>query len=215
LVLTNESITALCERLESDVGAGLVGPQLVDSAGTPQASARAFPTIGRSWRQAFVGLVAPRGSSALRYAQANRDLASRGGEVDWVTGACFLVRRQAFIEVGGFDSSYFMYVEEVDLCWRLKQAGWRVLHEPSASVVHIGGVSASQRPFSMAVAQHRSLWRFSRITARGRQRWALPLVAVGITARLGVVLARELLRRSTPRQLSGRASPRSGGASAP
>ncbi len=194
LLVTGEAIDVLVDRMETDERAAVVGPQLVDTSGTPQVSARAFPTIRRSSVQAFAGVLAPGGRSARCYAAENRERARGGGEVDWVTGACFLVRRAAFEEIGGFDSSYFMYVEEVDLCWRLEQAGWRVLHEPRASVVHIGGVSASKRPFSMVVSQHLSLWRFARSSASEGDRWMLPLVAIGLLARLSLVLVREVIR---------------------
>ncbi len=212
LSVGRDAVAGLAGALASDERVALVGPQLIDEDGTASVSARAFPTIGRSWRQAFAGVVAPRGRSARRYAAANQAIADLGGDVDWVTGACFLVRRQAFEEVHGFDVSYFMYVEEVDLCWRLHKAGWRVLHEPSISVTHVGGVSAGRRPYAMVVAHHRSLWRFSKTTAEGRERLALPLVAVAIALRAVLVLARQALSN---RRLSDRAARRRSEASGP
>jgi N-acetylglucosaminyl-diphospho-decaprenol L-rhamnosyltransferase len=94
-----------------------------------------------------------------------------------------LARRAAFDEVGGFDESYFMYVEDVDLCWRLHQAGWRVGYEPRAGVVHTIGASSELAPYRMIAAHHRSLYRFAGKTSTGRQRALLPLVAVGLGAR--------------------------------
>jgi N-acetylglucosaminyl-diphospho-decaprenol L-rhamnosyltransferase len=113
--------------------------------------------------------------------------------VDWVTGACFLVRRVAFDSVGGFDERYFMYVEEVDLCWRLARAGWRTGYESSARVLHLAGVSTATVPYQMIAAHHLSLWRFARETACGWERLLLPFVAVGIGARFAAVSLRRIV----------------------
>lgn len=202
IVVDRDALAHLIETLRRDEEAAVVGPQLRAPDGSPSVSARRFPTLTRSYLQAFAGVLAPNGRAARRYRAANQALADRG-EVDWVTGACLLVRRAAFQEVGGFDESFFMYVEEVDLCWRLKEAGWRVLHNRSVSVTHVGGVSSAGRPYAMVVAHHRSLWRFCRSTAKGPERLALPLVAVALVARAGLVLARQAARA----RLSGRAGP--------
>jgi N-acetylglucosaminyl-diphospho-decaprenol L-rhamnosyltransferase len=113
--------------------------------------------------------------------------------VDWVTGACFLVRREAFDAIGGFDARYFMYVEEVDLSWRLAKAGWRTGYEESSRVTHLAGVSAASHPYRMIAAHHLSLWRFSNRATRGSDRLLLPLVAVGIAGRWAVLTLRRLV----------------------
>ena len=91
-------------------------------------------------------------------------------DADWVSGAGFLVRRSAFAAVGGFDEAYFMYVEDVDLCWRLHRAGWGVLYVPSARAVHEQGRSTSRRPYRMMAAHHRSILRFAVRSSEGRER---------------------------------------------
>lgn len=198
ITVERSGLECLVDRLAGDPRAALVGPQLCRPDGTPSVSARAFPTLGRSWRQAFAHVLRPEGRTARRYAARNSNIAAGGGEVDWVTGACFLARREAFEAIGGFDESYFMYVEEVDLCWRLHRAGWRVLHEPRARVFHVGGASAARRPYAMIVAHHRSLWRFARRTSEGAARLALPLVAAGVVVRGVLVSTRQLLRKRSP-----------------
>ena len=59
-------------------------------------------------------------------------------EADWLSGACLLVRRSATEEVGLFDESFFMFSEETDWCYRFHQAGWKVVFDPEAEVVHVG-----------------------------------------------------------------------------
>ena len=104
-----------------------------------------------------------------------------------------LLRRSAFEAVGGFDERYFMYVEDVDLCWRLWRAGWRVAYEPAGRVVHTIGLSSEQTPYRMIAEHHRSLLRFSATTLTGPRRALLPLVAAGLAVRTapGLVAAAE------------------------
>ncbi|WP_421021041.1 glycosyltransferase family 2 protein, partial [Klebsiella pneumoniae] len=75
-------------------------------------------------------------------------------------GTYVALRREAFDAVGGFDDRYFMYMEDVDLCWRLWRAGWRVGYEPTARVVHAIGRSTDQTPYRMIAEHHRSLGRY-------------------------------------------------------
>ena len=65
---------------------------------------------------------------------------------DWVSGSCFLARREALEELGGFDEAYFMYNEDMDLCWRAHQAGWGVGFAGTAAVTHVQGVSTARHP---------------------------------------------------------------------
>jgi len=104
-----------------------------------------------------------------------------------------LVRRVAFMSVGGFDEAYFMYVEDLDLCWRLRRAAWGVAYVPSASVVHEQGVSTQAHPYKMLVAHHASTWRFVRRSVSGSTRTLLPVLGAGISARLALALSREFL----------------------
>ena len=91
-----------------------------------------------------------------------------------------------------------MYMEDVDLCWRLGRAGWAVGYEPHAEVVHVQGVSADRHPYRMLAAHHRSMWQFARRTTTGSRRAALPVVAVGLTARLGVAMVDHRFGRARP-----------------
>jgi N-acetylglucosaminyl-diphospho-decaprenol L-rhamnosyltransferase len=85
--------------------------------------------------------------------------------------------------VGGFDEAYFMYVEDVDLCWRLGRAGWRIGYEPGGRVVHALGGSSRLVPYRMIAEHHRSLLRFVSKSSEGPRRALLPMVAAGLTVR--------------------------------
>lgn len=189
---------ALAAALDADPGLGLVGPRIEDPDGTLYPSARTFPDMVDAMGHGLFGLVAPRNRWTRRYRLLDWDHAE-AAHVEWVSGACFMARREAWDEVGGFDPAYFMYMEDVDLCWRLGQAGWKVGYEPSAVVVHSQGVSTDRRPYRMLAAHHRSMWRFAWRTTKGGRRAVLPLVAAGLAGRFVVASARRRLAGTTSR----------------
>ena len=201
------ALECLRTRLLSNKRAGVVGPALIDETGQVRQSARSFPSVRSSWQQAFLGVLRPSGGRSSKYRARNWKRAE-AGVVDWVTGACMLVRAEAFRQIGGFDDSYFLYVEEVDFCWRLHRAGWEVLYEPRATVTHTGAVSTSAHPYRAFVTHHRSLWLFIRRTTSGADRLTLPIVALGLLLRCGLACAKQagqqLRNQSTPKAASAK-----------
>lgn len=125
--------------------AGVVGPRLRNPDGSLQASVRGHPTL---WRLAteylFLRRLAP-GSRALNAFYGAGFDHQREREVEVLKGAVLLLRRTAAEEVGGFDPDFFMFGEEMDLCYRVRQAGWSVLFTPEAEFVHVGGASTGAR----------------------------------------------------------------------
>jgi len=137
-ILQHEGLQRLLARLESSPRAGIVGAQLRNPNGSFQASHAPFPGLGLELMivsglgRLLHGPTYPwRGAEEERGAQ----------QVDWIAGACMLVRREAWEAMSGLDEGYFMYSEEMDLCYRLRRAGWQVWYEPAALVTHIGGAS--------------------------------------------------------------------------
>src|SRR5439155_945439 len=120
-------------------GLAVVGPRIENLDGTWYPSARTFPSLADAAGHAFLHFVAPRNRFSRRYRLLDWDhTAAR--DVDWVSGTFLMARRSDFEGAGGFDERYFMYVEDVDLCWRLWQAGHRVRYEPGGRVMHLIGV---------------------------------------------------------------------------
>lgn len=179
------AVAALACALRDDPGLGLAGARLLNSDGSVYPSARTFPDLIDAFGHGLLGLVAPNNPFTRRYRMLDR-VYDEPADVDWVSGAFVLIRRRTWEEIGGFDPRYFMYLEDVDLCWRAGRAGWRVGYVPDAEVVHVQGVSAAQHPYRMLVAHHLSMWRFARQTSVGARRWALPVVAVGLVCRVAV-----------------------------
>jgi len=188
LIVHPGAVDSLTAALDADPGLALVGPRLENPDGSLYPSARSFPSLIDSAGHAFLGLVAPANRFSRRYKLLDWDHTS-GRHVDWVSGACFLGRRQALHALGGFDESYFMYLEDVDLCWRARQAGWRVSYQPTAVVTHEQGVSTNRHPYRMILAHHCSILRFAWRTTTGPKRLLLPLVAVGLVVRVGLAWA--------------------------
>jgi len=185
VVMEPGTVKALVAALEHDPGLAMVGPRVECPDGTLYPSARSFPDLVDAAGHAFFGFLAPGNRFSRSYKMLDWDH-STTRDVDWVSGSCVLARRTAYDQVGGFDTAYFMYVEDVDLCWRLARAGWRIGYEPAGRVVHRGGVCTDQAPYRMILEHHRSLWRFACRATTGMRRLALPAVAVGLTARTGL-----------------------------
>jgi N-acetylglucosaminyl-diphospho-decaprenol L-rhamnosyltransferase len=142
--VSKDAIPNMLDYLEAHVEVGVVGPRLVYADGRPQPSRRRFPTLGMAlaestpWEWHF-----PRNRLALAYRLADRpdDVIQ---EVDWITGACMLVRREVWEQVGTFDVQFFMYSEELDWCRRITKAGWHIVYLPTATVIHHEGASSGQ-----------------------------------------------------------------------
>ncbi len=142
--VTPGALDALLACAEAHPEAGVVGPQLRYPDGSLQSSRRRFPTLWTAlfestWLQPF----APRAVLDHYYARDCRD--DEVSEVDWVVGAAMLVRWEVYERVGGLDErNFFMYSEELDWCRRIKAAGWKVIYEPRAMIVHHEGRSSEQ-----------------------------------------------------------------------
>jgi N-acetylglucosaminyl-diphospho-decaprenol L-rhamnosyltransferase len=195
-VLEPPGAAAVLARFD-DPGVGAVGPRIVDVTGTHYPSARSMP---HAWVAALHGLVHPfrpdnRWTRAYRQTDLDPAVAR---PVDWVSGAAVWLRRRALDDVGGWDERYFMYVEDVDLCWRLRRAGHRVWYEPATTVVHVGGASTRRHPYRMLVEHHRSLYRFADVRWTGARRALLAPTAAYLVVRAAMVMARHALaaRRS-------------------
>jgi N-acetylglucosaminyl-diphospho-decaprenol L-rhamnosyltransferase len=154
------AVERLVEFAESEPSAGVVGPRLLDPDRKLQPSVRGFPTL---WRLAteylFLRWLAPRSRALNAFYGSGFDHGSRR-EADFVVGAVMLVRRQMLDEIGDFDGSFFMFNEEVDLCYRARKAGWSVVFSPGAEFVHVGGASTAAVWPLMYREQLRSHLRF-------------------------------------------------------
>lgn len=179
---------AVLARFAADPGLGALGPRILEPDGSVYPSARRVPSTRDAIGHAVLGSIRPDNAATRRYRELDAD-PDVPREVDWVSGAAVWLRRDALDAIGGWDEGYFMYVEDVDLCWRLGRAGWTVAYEPAATVTHVQGVSTAGHPYRMVVAHHRSTLRFAGKRWHGVRRLLLaPLVAL-LAVRAGLVIA--------------------------
>jgi GT2 family glycosyltransferase len=190
-VVAPGSLTELVRFADAHPRAGLIGPKLLNPDGTLQFSCRRYPTLPAGiFRHTPLQRFEPGGKFTGDYLMRDWDHASVR-EVDWLSGACLLARREMIDEIGGLDDGYFMYFEDVDWAYRAHQAGWEVLYTPSPAVIHEVGRSSDRRPKRMIVMHHQSAFRFfSRNSAFGRNPAGRVLLALGLTARALLTLAR-------------------------
>jgi N-acetylglucosaminyl-diphospho-decaprenol L-rhamnosyltransferase len=173
--LTADALARMAAVLEADPQVVLVGPRLVDESGELMFSVRRYPTLRSMWARAlFLHRLWPRAPWANEI-ETRPEVYDRPADHEWVSGACMLIRRDAFEAAGGFDDGFFMYCEDQDLCRRLRAAGGRVRYEPSAVVAHRGGHSAPRTSLFATLA--RSRVRYAR-KHNGRVRATLQRAAI-------------------------------------
>ena len=135
------ALAKLIEYADAHPQIGVVGPQLLNADGSLQVSCWKFPSPARAWLE-NLGLAAmlpqhPVIGDYFRWAHDSER------EVEFVIGACLLVRREVYEKVGGFDETFWMYAEETDWQRRIKDAGWKIMFTPQAQVTHLGGASGA------------------------------------------------------------------------
>jgi len=182
--LLPNAVQAMLDLAESRPRAGVIGAQLLNADGSFQASHTPFPNL---WREFLI----LSGVGRLIY---GRWYPSRGPEegkgpqpVDYVEGACMLIRREAFDDTGGLDEGYFMYAEEVDLCYAMRERGWQVWYQPAARVIHLGGGSSRNRQTQREADLYRSRVRFFRKHYGDRAARLLKCQIYGLTAIKAIV----------------------------
>jgi hypothetical protein len=178
------ALAKLLSVLDSDQRVGMVTGVLTNLDGTEQAGGRrAVPTPWRSFVSAF-GLI----RFANRWPRLFSDfhlhkqpLPDRPIEVEATSGACMLIRRESMQDVGEWDEGYFLHCEDLDLCMRFRQKGWKILFVPDAKVIHDQGACSRSRPIFVEWHKHKGMIRFYRKFFRHQYPGVLwPLVAVGV-----------------------------------
>lgn len=138
------ALGALVAALEEDPAAGLAAPRIIAFDEQLEFSQRRFPRRRSTYGQAlFLHRLLPRASWTDELVRDPAAYASPASP-DWVSGACMLIRREAFEQIGGMDEGYGLYCEDIDLCLRLREAGWTIAYTPAATARHLGGASGDR-----------------------------------------------------------------------
>ncbi len=155
-ILNNDALERLVGFLRRRPDAGAIGPRIFNQDGSPQRTGVSAPSL---WNllidTLFLNVVFPRSRIFGRHRRLYDD-PERPQEVDCLQGSCLLIRGEALNGRPVFDESYFLYFEETDLCTRLRQAGWKVMYVPDASIIHLGGSGVSYYDAPRILMFHRS-----------------------------------------------------------
>lgn len=179
-----DALASLVAAGERHPRAGSLGPRILNTDGTVYPSARALPSLVEGSGHAVFARVWPGNPWSARYRQAQEVMGEAEHAAGWLSGACLLVRHTAWEQVAGFDESYFMFFEDVDLGERLGLAGWENVYVPGAVVVHDQGASWRDKPAAMIRAHHASAAQY--LSRRYDAPWQAPLrlaLRAGLRAR--------------------------------
>jgi len=189
-----EAVAILSRYLDASPEAGAVAARLRNADGSLQYSCRRFPRPFSIFfgRYALLTRLFPGNPVSSDYLYLDWDHASPR-PVDWVSGACVMVRREVFERVGGLDGGYFLFVEDMDWCRRIREAGHEVVYVPQAQVTHRIGASRGPVPAWVTWERHRSMLRY----VRKHFGWPSPLVmlaALGLAVRAGLAILEDRFR---------------------
>ncbi|MEN8182442.1 MAG: glycosyltransferase family 2 protein, partial [Myxococcota bacterium] len=182
-LVRRDAFEACVRFLDANPDVGVAGPQLENPDGSRQNCIHNYPSL--------VTELLPKGAMELLFPRrfpSKRFVHAGPIDVEAVLGACLFVRREVFENVGVMPEDYFFFLEETEWCYRIRQAGWRIMHVPEARIVHLLGASTKLRfPAETRIEYHRSLYHFFRKN-RGLVSASLVVVMRSLKSLLYVVL---------------------------
>ncbi len=184
--------------MDANPDVGILGPMILDPDGCVQGSARAFPTFRSvlTGRRSLITKIFPGSRITCANILSNNSDGKTPMEVDWVSGACMLVRREALDEVGLFDERFFLYWEDVDLCKRMADGGWKVVYYPLAKVEHSGGGSSERNLVRSVFEFHKSAYLYFVKHYKSCRFFLKPLIIISLSLRLCTVLLMQWARQT-------------------
>jgi len=162
-LVVGNAISELAKFLEDNLQCGAVGPKVLNDDGTLQlACRRSFPSPAAAlFRLTYLSKLFPKHPLFAKYNMTYTNPDEKC-EVDALSGSCMMVRRTAIDKIGLLDEDIFMFGEDIDWCWRIKQAGWQVFYFPGAVIYHAHGASSRLRPAGATINLHRGMAVFYR-----------------------------------------------------
>jgi GT2 family glycosyltransferase len=159
--LLDDGLSTILCYMKDHPSVGIVGPRILNADGSVQLSCRSFPSYqaGLFNRYSLFTRWFPNNRFSRRYLKSDWDH-NVVADVDWVSGACLLHRRELMERPGFLDEKFFMYCEDVDFCLRAEQQGWKVQYHPGAAVLHHIAASSKQLSNKMILERHKSIWHY-------------------------------------------------------
>lgn len=189
-VVSHGALETLVQFGDENKDAGILGLKVLNVDGTIQHSCRRSPTFGAVlFRNAVLGRIYPNNPYTREYLLASWDHNSVK-EVDWVSGAALVMRREMIEDIGMLDERFFMYCEDMDLGCRARESGWKVVYLPTAVVTHAKGRSSDKDPNRMIIEHHKSMYRYYMKHNAGHSPYIMRyVVAAGLAFRASVLVA--------------------------
>lgn len=159
------ALNRVVEFMDNHSQVGIVGANLLNPDGSSQRTNRQFPTPMAAFfgRKTLLTRLLPNNRFSQAYLMTDRQGSLEPYEVDWVSGACLMVKREVVKEAGMLDEGFFLYWEDADWCYRIKQRGWKVYCIPQAKVIHDEGSSVKERYKNRLIIEfHKSVYRYYR-----------------------------------------------------
>ncbi|MDD2388774.1 MAG: glycosyltransferase family 2 protein [Desulfobacterales bacterium] len=177
IVLDNFFVRVLA-YMEKKPDIGIIGPRILEKDGSVQGSARSFPNAltGLFGRTSIISKWFPNNRFTRKNILTQKSNGLNPVEVDWVSGACMVVRRKAIETAGMMDERFFMYWEDADWCRQMWKNGWKVVYYPQTSLTHYVGKSSEEKPIQSLIHFHVSGYRLFEKYATGVYRLSMPVV---------------------------------------
>ncbi len=159
--ITKNAISTLVNYMQANPDVGICGPKVLNQDGSLQlACRRSFPTpLASLYRLTYLSYLFPKHKSLANYNLTYAD-ENTICEVDSVSGAAMLIRKNVLEKIGFFDENIFMFGEDLDLCWRAKSAGFKVVYLPQSVIYHIHGAASQKRPIGTTINLHMGMYVF-------------------------------------------------------
>jgi len=197
-VLSDGFLEVIAAYMEKQPNIGILGPRVLDPDGSIQGSARSFP----GWhsllfgRKSLLTRLLPNCRFTYRNILTNNAPARDSIDVDWISGACMVVRREALRDVGLLDERFFLYWEDVDWCKRMWSAGWKVKYYPLVSLIHYVGGSSESNILHSIIEFHKSAFQYFNKYVFKHRVFIMPLIFAGMLFRFTGIVLLQSIRRS-------------------
>lgn len=177
-IVLHSTLFGMVSFLDTHPKAGCVGCRHINPDGTLQGSMDSFPSLFKDFLCYSDLYRLPVLLPLLQNTYPYWSNHSKTCKVDWVNGSCMMVRREVIEKVGGFDDGCFMYAEELDWCYRMKNAGWEVYFTPESEIIHIGGQSSKKIADKRITLLYKGQYRFYR---RNHPMWKYLVLRIIVT----------------------------------
>ncbi|MGC1166901.1 MAG: glycosyltransferase family 2 protein [Solirubrobacterales bacterium] len=184
----NGSLAELTAALDRRPEVGLAGVRQVEGGGALAPSIRRFPSTANMLAEALGVEKVPGARRVLGERELDPAVYGRETPCDWTSGSFMIARREALERAGGFDERFFLFAEETDLCWRIKQAGWEVMHMPQVTIRHYEHEQGLSSRLEAQAAYARVQFARKHLRRAAEYRWALALrysLRIGAYSALG------------------------------